>query len=54
MKGNIAINKSIAKEIENGKIIQILLEVQFGGWMVPLFTPIPEEIKKPPKEKNKY
>jgi hypothetical protein len=40
MKGNIAINKSIAKRIENGKIIQSLPEVQFGGRMVPLFTPI--------------
>jgi len=41
MKGNIAINKSIAKGIENGKIIQNLPEVQSGGRMVPLFTPIP-------------
>ncbi len=41
MKGNVAINKSIAKDIENGKIIQILPEIQFGGRMVPLFPPIP-------------
>ncbi len=40
MKGNIAINKSIAKGIENGKIIQKIPEVQSGGRMVPLFTPI--------------
>jgi len=40
MKGNIAINKSIAKGIENGKIIQNIPEVQSGGRMVPLFTPI--------------
>ncbi|CAG0994624.1 hypothetical protein METP3_02869 [Methanosarcinales archaeon] len=40
MKGNIAINKSIAKGIENGKIVQNLPEAQFGGRMVPLFTPI--------------
>ncbi len=40
MKGNIEINKSIAKGIENGKIFQNLPEVQFGGRMVPLFTPI--------------
>jgi len=40
MKGNIAINKSIAKGIENGKIIQNLPEVQSGGRMVSLFTPI--------------
>lgn len=40
MKGNTAINKSIAKGIENGKIIQSLPEVQFGGRMVTLFTPI--------------
>ena len=40
MKGNIPINKSIAKGIENGKIIQNIPEVQSGGRMVPLFTPI--------------
>ncbi len=40
MKGNIVINKSIAKEVENGKIVQSLPEVQFGGRMIPLFTPI--------------
>jgi hypothetical protein len=40
MKGNIAINKSIAKGIEDGKIIQNLPEVQSGGRMVSLFTPI--------------
>ncbi len=40
MKGNIAINKSVAKGIENGKIVQNLPEAQFGGRMVPLFTPI--------------
>jgi hypothetical protein len=40
MKGNIAINKSIAKGIENGRIIQNLPDVQFGGRMVTLFTPI--------------
>ena len=39
MKGNIPINKSLAKGIENGKIVQNLPEVQFGGRMVPLFTP---------------
>ncbi len=40
MKGNIAINKSIAKGMENGKIVQNLPEVQSGGRMVSLFTPI--------------
>ncbi len=40
MKGNIVINKSIAKGIENGKIVQSLPEVQTGGRMIPLFTPI--------------
>jgi hypothetical protein len=40
MKGNIAINKSIAKGIENGRIIQILPEVQCGGRMVTLFSPL--------------
>ncbi|MFZ3168199.1 MAG: hypothetical protein WA130_11340 [Candidatus Methanoperedens sp.] len=40
MKGNIAINKTLAKGIEYGKIIQNLPEVISGGRMVPLFTPI--------------
>jgi len=40
MKGNISINKTLAKGIENGKIIQDLPEVLFGGRMVPLFAPI--------------
>ncbi len=40
MKGNISINKTFAKGIENGKVVQILPEVQFGGRMVPLFTSI--------------
>lgn len=40
MKGNVIINKSIAKGIENGKIVQVLPEVQFEGRMVPLFTPL--------------
>ncbi len=38
MKGNISINKTFAKGIENGKIVQILPEIQFEGRMVPLFT----------------
>ncbi len=33
MKGNIAINKSVAKGIKNGKIVQNLPEAQFGGRM---------------------
>ena len=37
---NIAINKSLAKGIENGKIVQNLPEGKFGGRMVPLFTPL--------------
>lgn len=40
MKGNIPINKSLSKEIENGKIVQSLPEVLFEGHMYPLFTPI--------------
>ena len=39
-KGNIAINKSISKEVENGKIVQELPEVEFNGRIYPLFTVI--------------
>ncbi len=39
-KGNKKINKGLAKQIENGKLIQTLPEVQFGGRMFPLFTPL--------------
>ncbi len=39
-KGNKKINKGLAKQTESGQIIQILPEVQFGGRMLPLFTPI--------------
>ena len=39
-KGNIAINKSISKEVENGKIVQELPEVEFNGRMYPLFKVI--------------
>ena len=39
-KGNIAINKSKSKEVENRKIVQELSEVEFNGRMYPLFTVI--------------
>ncbi len=39
-KGNIPINKSLAKDMENGKIIQELPEIEYEGKMYPLFTPI--------------
>lgn len=39
-KGNIAINKKFAKIIENGRIIQEIIEILFNGRMMPLFTPI--------------
>jgi hypothetical protein len=39
-KGNTCINKSIAKEIENGKVIQELLEINYNGLMYSLFTVI--------------
>jgi len=39
-KGNQCINKSIAKEDENGKVIQELPEIEHNGEMYPLFTVI--------------
>ena len=39
-KGNKCINKSIAKEIEFGKIIQDIPEIEHNGEMYPLFTVI--------------
>jgi hypothetical protein len=39
-KGNIPINKSISKEVENGKIVQTLPLISFRDRMYPLFTPI--------------
>ena len=39
-KCNILINKSLAKEVENGKIVQTLPLIEFGGGMYPIFTPI--------------
>lgn len=40
-KGNKYINKSIAKEVKHGKIIQDLPEIEHNGEMYPLFTVIP-------------
>ena len=40
-KGNIPINKDIAKRIENGQVVQDLPFVEFNGVMIPLFTVIP-------------
>ena len=40
-KGNQCINKSIAKEVEHGKIIQDIPETEHNGEMFPLFTVIP-------------
>ena len=39
-KCNILINKSLAKEVENGKIVQTLPLIEFGGGMYQIFTPI--------------
>ena len=39
-KGNQSINKSLAKDVENGHIVQELPEVEFEGRMYSLFTPI--------------
>jgi len=38
--GNIAINKPLAKEVENRKVVQTLPQIEFEGRMYPLFTPI--------------
>ena len=39
-KYNISINKSLVKEVENGKIVQTLPLIEFGWGMYPIFTPI--------------
>jgi hypothetical protein len=38
--GNISINKPLAKEVENGQIVQMSPQIGFEGQMYPLFTPI--------------
>ena len=40
-KGNQCINKSIAKEVEEAKVIQDIPEIEHNGEMFPLFTVIP-------------
>jgi len=40
-KGNIPINKSLAKEVENGRIIQVLPDIPINRVRLPLFTTIP-------------
>lgn len=42
-KGNIPINRSLAKRTENGQVIQDLPTVDFKGQRVPLFTAISPE-----------
>ncbi|WP_129582674.1 hypothetical protein [Methanolobus psychrotolerans] len=39
-KGNIPLNKSLAKEIQDGNVIQELPEVIYDKKMYPLFTVI--------------
>lgn len=43
-KGNIPINRSLAKRTENGQVIQDLPMVDFKGQRVPLFTVISPDI----------
>jgi len=40
-KGNIPINKSLAKEVENGRIIQVLPDIPVNRVRLSLFTTIP-------------
>ena len=40
-KGNISINKSLAKEVENGKVIQVLPDIPVNRVRLPLFTDMP-------------
>jgi len=42
-KGNQKINRSIAKVIANGNVLQELPLVLFNGRMMPLFSVIPPE-----------
>jgi len=56
-KGNQSINKSLAKDVENGHIVQELPEVEFEGQMCSLFTPISPPhciICRSPLKPNKY
>ena len=39
-KNNEPINKSLAKDVKIGHIVQELPKVEFGGRMCSLFTPI--------------
>jgi RNase P subunit RPR2 len=39
-KVNILINKSLAKEVENGKVIQVLPDIPINRVRLPLFTTI--------------
>ncbi len=34
VKGNKFINKSLAKDVENGHIVQELPEIEFEGWIL--------------------
>ena len=40
-KGNISIDKSMAKEVEDGMIVQTLPHIPYHRAMHPLFTPMP-------------
>ena len=40
-KGSSTLNKSMAKEVGNEKIVQTLPEIEFDRRMHPLFTDIP-------------
>ena len=37
-RGNIAINREIAKEVKDGIVYQVLLEIEYEGQMCPSFT----------------
>jgi len=57
VRGNQSINKSLAKDVENGHIVQELPKVEFEGRMCSLFTPISPTyciICRSPLKRNEY
>ncbi|PXF58262.1 MAG: transposase, partial [Candidatus Methanogaster sp.] len=40
-KGNVSIDKSLAKEVKNGRIIQVFPDIPINRARLPLFTTVP-------------
>jgi hypothetical protein len=39
-RGNVAINREIAKEVKDGIVYQVLPEIEYEGQMCPSFTTV--------------